>query len=408
MNSSLLVLTGEWPDKHSVHYDNNFWPLMQELSAKVDITLAIASSSRHKRILDQSTYQWCKNVFVLPEAEQGPSAWWFQRQPQTTSVWHAALFDWIYREIMTHSIEYVLITSPLFLPYVNKLPKTVKLITYFEKTTSRPVESIVKPLAWYHRYQAKAHMAWEERALNRAHWGIFPKQTPKDYLQWVHSLGCRLHLLADGVDGHYFDPSHLYPNPFSGPGPVILMQLENSPVESYAGMVAFITHVLPHVQQKISPLHVCILSPVGHPMLPILKKIDKLSLIVGVEDTRPYFSHAQVLVWPVEAHIQEVPEHRSVLHALAMCLPVAASRSINTELSHPVAHEAHQPDTPEQWVDLLTELLSTAPDRQRLAHARAIVLHHYSWPVLAQPMIQQLSGSTSEADKKPIAPYFSE
>ncbi len=196
-------------------------------------------------------------------------------------------------------------------------------------------------------------------------------------------------VIPNGVDHNYFNPDISYPfrdgnsgSPHSRGGverpPILLFTGAMDYYANEDGVRWFCKEILPRIRIKIPDVRFLIVG--RNPRQKILDLEDGLSIRVTgyVEDTRPYYSEADVCVIPLR--IARGVQNK-LLEAMAMGKAIVAASASVAGLNASCRKSLLLADSPEGFADAVLTLLKNHDMITELgASAREYVKWHYIWP----------------------------
>jgi sugar transferase (PEP-CTERM/EpsH1 system associated) len=228
------------------------------------------------------------------------------------------------------------------------------------------------PKRWLYHVEGHRLRRLERSLLGFANAVVLVSQAEADLYRRVCGDG-PVYAVSNGVDLDYFTrPANLPPRE---PVCVFVGAMDYRP--NVDGVLWFVGHVWPEVRQRHPD---AIFYVVGRRPVPAISRLAARPGIVvtgTVSDVRPYLSRAAVVVAPLQLArgIQN-----KVLEAMAMRLPVVATREALTGLKVTPGDHVLQAITPRQWTDAITTLLTDSTRSRCVASAgRCFVERYASW-----------------------------
>ena len=132
----------------------------------------------------------------------------------------------------------------------------------------------------------------------------------------------RVHVVPNGVDTDYFDPSLRFANPFESGSRTIVFTGAMDYHANVDGVRWFATEVLPAIRDEVPSAAFAIVG--SNPTADVTDLVRQPGVLVTgrVPDVRPYLAHAAVVVAPLRL---ARGVQNKVLEALAMARPVVAT-----------------------------------------------------------------------------------
>ncbi len=134
----------------------------------------------------------------------------------------------------------------------------------------------------------------------------------------------RVHVVPNGVDTAYFDPSLPYDSPFNCNQPSLVFTGAMDYHANVDGVVWFARHILPKVRSMVPSARFVIIGSNPVPEVRALATLPGVVVTGRVPDVRPYLAHAAMVVAPLR--IARGVQNK-VLEALAMARPVVATHN---------------------------------------------------------------------------------
>lgn len=135
---------------------------------------------------------------------------------------------------------------------------------------------------------------------------------------------CKLHVVPNGVDTDYFDPSLRYDTPFDGTDPTMVFTGAMDYHANVDGVSWFARKILPKVRQAVPAARFVVVGSNPAPEVRALADLPGVAVTGRVPDVRPYLAHAALVVAPLR--IARGVQNK-VLEALAMARPVVATHN---------------------------------------------------------------------------------
>jgi sugar transferase (PEP-CTERM/EpsH1 system associated) len=254
------------------------------------------------------------------------------------------------------------------------------------------------PRTMLYRREADRLLAAERAIAARFDASIFVSRLEADLFRKLapESAG-RVHVVANGVDLDYFDPTREYPTPFpAGARPVVF----TGAMDYRANVDAvrwFASEVWPRIRE-VEPSAVFYI--VGRGPTPEVRALAELPNVVvtgGVPDVRPYLKWAQVSVAPLR--IARGVQNK-VLEALAMSRPiVATSHALQGIEPRPVPN-AQVADDAGRFAEIVCALLKAREEAGLGREAREFVERAFDWTTNLDQLLEWVE---LDDDRRPAA-----
>ncbi len=186
-------------------------------------------------------------------------------------------------------------------------------------------------------------------------------------------------VVTNGVDGDYFHPLPLEPEPRT-----VVFSGKMSYHANIAAVLDFVLTVLPRLWDWDPAIRFLIVGKDPPEQVRALADDPRIEVTGYVEDIRPYLARAAVAVCPVR---YAVGIQSKVLEAMAMERPVVVAPAAMGGL-HPAAHQVVLiGEGPAQFAEAVRRLLADPAEARRRGRAgRRYVLRYHSW----QQSVRQL------------------
>jgi hypothetical protein len=200
-------------------------------------------------------------------------------------------------------------------------------------------------------------------ATTRAEW-----ETLKGY-----DIGTRSDWFPNGVDCGFFAPSAVTHDPdticFVG-------RMDYYPNQEC--LFEFCARTLPLLREKRQALNLLIIGAEPSSAVRRLGDLPGVTVTGTVPDVRPYVQSCALMVAPL--NIARGTQNK-ILEAMAMGVPVVASRVAAAGVDAVPGEHFHVGSTPAEYRDAVLRIIGDPMERRRLSESgRARVLSHHSWP----------------------------
>lgn len=185
-----------------------------------------------------------------------------------------------------------------------------------------------------------------------------------------------VHVVSNGVDCDFFDPSLVSPSPGLGEHAMVFTGSMNYRPNVEA-VEWFAAEVLPAVREKFNNAIFVIVGRDPVKSVRDLAMLDGVKVTGNVVDVRPYIQAAAVSVCPL--HIGRGIQNK-VLEAMSMSRAVVVSPQAMSGLDVTPGCDVELARTSGEWIEKMLYLFSEADSRLSLGRAaRQCVLEKYSW-----------------------------
>jgi sugar transferase (PEP-CTERM/EpsH1 system associated) len=231
------------------------------------------------------------------------------------------------------------------------------------------------PVRWIYAREFRSLVRYEAGLLDAADAGILVSETERRLQAGFASRGAaKLHVISNGVDAQYFQPSETVPVPAANPNIVFTGTMDYLP--NIDAVQWFATEMLPDIRKQYPQAVFQIVGAKPAAQVMALRDIPGVEVTGAVPDVRPYIAGAAVIVAPlrIARGIQN-----KVLEGMAAGKPVVATPDaldgINAEIGRDVLVGTGRDD----FVRAVVEVLSGRASPDMGQRARAYVLGRHQW-----------------------------
>ena len=187
----------------------------------------------------------------------------------------------------------------------------------------------------------------------------------------------RVAVLPNGVDTGIFSPERYPQAPFSAGGTTLIFTGAMDYPPNVEAVVWFARKIFPAIRAKVPNAQFLIVGINPTQEVKELARDPAITVTGRVESVAAYLAHAQVAVAPLQ--IARGVQNK-VLEAMAMALPVVASKGAMTGIAATPGENVVCADEPPQWIDACLRLLGDSAEARRIGSAaRKLVLERYNW-----------------------------
>lgn len=250
------------------------------------------------------------------------------------------------------------------------------------------------PKSWLCRMEARGVRALEREALQRCDAVLLVSEAEARALS---AKSDKVLPVGNGVDTQYFSP--LQDSRSSCPCLVFTGQMDYRP--NVEGVCSFVREVWPSLKRSVPELTFTIVGRNPTRAVKRLKRYPGIKVTGMVPDVRPYLAEATAAIAPLKTArgIQN-----KVLEAMAMGRAVVASGPALEGLDVTPGDDVLQADTPDEWVDTITTLLSDEALRHKVERvARRRIETDYHWDTRLAPLISLCERLTEPAGRREVA-----
>lgn len=310
----------------------------------------------------------------------------------------AQLQAWVRETIEKECPDAVLVFSGAMGQFVKGLlPSSVPVVFDAEDVDSekwRSYSESKSPLvSWLYRREANKLLAYEREMAASTDVSLFVSAEEADLFKTLAPESAdKIKYRTQGVDSAMFDPALTYDNPYEPGQKVLVFTGAMDYWPNIEAVVWFCDHVLAAVREKEPDFLFCIVGMKPSDDVMRLGKLAGVRVTGGVPDVRPYIAHAHAACLPLQLArgIQN-----KALEAMAMCLPVLATRDALVGIKDHSGVITYVADSPEHMIDCALEILSQP--RQINSAGRECVLEHYNWDTNLRSMERLLLGEGEAA-----------
>jgi glycosyltransferase involved in cell wall biosynthesis len=258
----------------------------------------------------------------------------------------------------------------------------------WEKTSS--------PLRKLHYYDEYKKFAREEMVNYRRQDVVFFTSERDRSLVAGRLPGVRTEVVPNGVEGAYFAPSAVVPDPFS-----IVFTGAMSYVPNTDGALWFLDEVFPLILREIPEARIAIVGI--NPPTELLRRNGPNVTVTGyVDDVRPYVHRASAFVVPLR---MGGGTRLKVLEAMAMRKPIVSTRIGCEGIDVRDQESILMADDPAEFARAVVRVLRDEALRARLSAAGAeLVRTSYDWEVIGATVERILAGVIAGPRRKDVRP----
>ena len=232
------------------------------------------------------------------------------------------------------------------------------------------------PVSRLYEREARAMLRLERRAAMAFDRSFFVSRAEADaFLAQAPEAAERIGYFQNGVDLNYFNPARAAADPFrAGSAPIVFVgRMDYRP--NVEAVEWFARDMLPAIRRRHSNAKFWIVGASPAARVTRLASVPGVHVTGRVPDVRPYLAHAACIVAPL--HIARGIQNK-MLEAMAMARPVVATPAACEGLSMVAGQDVLVAETPAEFVDAVSAVLSGAADGLGAA-ARARAEGDYDW-----------------------------
>jgi sugar transferase (PEP-CTERM/EpsH1 system associated) len=310
----------------------------------------------------------------------------------------AQLQAWVRETIERECPDAVLIFSGVMGQFVRGLlPDHVPVVFDAEDVDSEKWRSYCESksswVAWLYRREADKLLAYEREMAAATDVSLFVSAEEADLFKRLAPQSAdKIMFRTQGVDSVMFDPQQTYENPYEEGQKVLVFTGAMDYWPNVEAVTWFCDHVLGALREQEPDVLFCIVGMKPTDDVMRLGKLPGVRVTGGVPDVRPYIAHAHAACLPLQLArgIQN-----KALEAMAMCLPVLATRDALVGIKPYPGVIAYVADAPHDMIDKALEILGRP--RQVNEAGRECVLEHYNWDTNLRSMERYLLGQGEAA-----------
>ncbi len=394
--SNLLYLVHRLPyppnkgDKVRSHH------LLKHLAGRHRVFLGTFIDDPQDEVHVDAVREYCADMYIArlnPRVARLRSLSGLARNSALTLPYYrsARLQSWVDRTLREEQIDAVVLFSSVMAQFVQDVPDLRKLVDFVDLDSAKWTQYASDhrwPMSWLYRREGERLLAFERAVAIQAERCFFVTDLEADlFRRLAPECADKVEALCNGVDADFFSPEHDFPSPF---GPDELPLVFTGAMDYWPNVDAvvwFAGQILPMLQNNWPRLRFYI---VGRSPTPAVLALAGSQVVVTgtVPDVRPYLRHATVVVAPLRL---ARGVQNKVLEAMAMGLPVVASKECAVAVDAVPGLDFLAAGTVGEYVEAIESLLSTPKHGESLgAAARERVLTRYSWEANLSPMDHHL------------------
>lgn len=354
--------------------------MIKHLSASHEVTVASLVRSKSEAAEGADISAYCSAAHMARVANWVQTVRMMARVPTTVPssmgfFYSRRLARVIRRLLRQQRFDLVLVHCSSVAQYVAHVDDVPKILDFGDMDSQKWLEyARYKPFPlsigyWLEGMKLQA----EERRLaaqfdfctatTRAEW-----ETLKGY-----DIGTRSDWFPNGVDCGFFAPSAVTHDPdticFVG-------RMDYYPNQEC--LFEFCARTLPLLREKRQALNLLIIGAEPSSAVRRLGDLPGVTVTGTVPDVRPYVQSCALMVAPL--NIARGTQNK-ILEAMAMGVPVVASRVAAAGVDAVPGEHFHVGSTPAEYRDAVLRIIGDPMERRRLSESgRARVLSHHSWP----------------------------
>ena len=232
------------------------------------------------------------------------------------------------------------------------------------------------PFSWIYRYESRALASWEAKVLSKVD-AVSVVSAPESEI--VPGLNAatrsKIHVIPNGVDYTYFDPSGSFVDPYAGNRKVVVFTGAMDYYANEDGIAWFVEHAWSDIQSQHGDAEFYIVGRNPSARIRGLTAHNGVTVTGRVPDVRPYLHYAALAVAPLRL---ARGVQNKVLEALAMNIPVVATSQALRALRRHLPTSATEATSAADFAAAVSLVLSREKIAVREA-GREYILSHYDW-----------------------------
>jgi len=279
--------------------------------------------------------------------------------------------------------------------FVERAPRLRQLVDFVDVDSLKWGQYAANhrwPMSWLYRREGRRLLAFERAVAIRAERSFFVTQGEADLFRGLapESAG-KVEAMCNGVDADFFSPRKELSSPFRVDETAVVFTGAMDYWPNIDAVSWFAADILPRLRQNWPELRFYI---VGRSPTAAVQALAGEHVVVSgtVPDVRPYLQHAAVVVAPLRL---ARGVQNKVLEAMAMGLPVVASRECSTAIDAVPERDFLTAGTVPEYVSQIEALLREPARSAAIGiAARQQVLARYSWDAHLSVIDRHLGGAT--------------
>ena len=362
------------------------------------------ADAKHKSQLAQ----YCRSVTVArlvpATARLRALPYLFRRTPLTLPYFYSRdLSRQIRKALRERSYDRIFVYSSSMAQYVDlpgEVPVLADLVDVDSDKWFQYAAHSKFPWSALYRREGRCLRDYERRICESASCVLVTTEREAQLLRSFCS-SANVRVVPNGVDTDYFDPSHMKSVSDVSNVPAVIFTGAMDYFPNVNAVAFFARQVLPLIRKSLPETRFLIVGSNPAAEVKRLEKIPGVEVTGYVPDIRSHLSQAHVFVAPlsIAAGIQN-----KILEAMAMELPVVASKLAVQGLSESVAAMVETAAQPEEFADEVVRLLQD-PELRRAKgiDSRQAVVKGYSWSDSLTALVRLLENPGERETMEPAA-----
>ena len=371
--------------------------LLKSISKYFDVYLGAFVDEPQDMQYKEELSQYCKGMMLVPlnpkTAKIRSLKGFFTGEALSLPYYRShVLREWSDNIVSEESIEHALIYSSPMAQYISGQDSTIKkkVADFVDIDSDKWRQYSIQHgfvMKWIYRREADKLLEFEKTIANAFDATLFVSgMEKKDFDQYAPESVSKHGFYNNGVDYHYFDPSHHYDNPYEKDVEAITFTGAMDYWANSDAVCWFADKIFPLIKKSYPNVRFYIVGSNPSKEVLALQKNGEIEVTGRVEDIRSYIAHARVLVAPlrIARGIQN-----KVLEAMAMARPLVAT---NLALQGIEQCDDYEPLSADSSEDFAKQCLKILNDKKMNATptARDCVKKHYDWESNLQTIVDLL------------------
>ena len=310
----------------------------------------------------------------------------FTATPLTVPYFYSAeLVADVRRALLSRSYDRIFVYCSAMAQYVDsasQVPMVMDLVDVDSDKWTQYAAFTKFPYSAVYRREGRALREYERKVCEKATSVLVTTVREAELVRCI-SPSTRVHVVPNGVDTGYFDPSVVPPE---AGGPAVIFTGDMSYFPNEEAVTYFALKVLPLIRRSVEGVRFWIVGRNPGPKVQALRHIEGVEVTGFVPDVRTYLAKARVAVAPfsIAAGIQN-----KILEAMAYGIPVVATSRAVQGLFRQVAAAVDTADTAKEMAVKIVSLLRYPQlAREKGAEGRERVTAAYKWEEALDHLLQ--------------------
>ncbi|MCX2981322.1 TIGR03087 family PEP-CTERM/XrtA system glycosyltransferase [Halieaceae bacterium IMCC14734] len=291
------------------------------------------------------------------------------------------LLSWVSSDIDSEAPDAIFIYSGAMGQYLpSAVPASTRIVFNCEDVDSEKWRNYshakVWPLSYIYGREANKLLTFERAIATRSHVTSFISEAEANlFKKRAPECAHKTHYRLQGVDAAYFDPELNFSNPYTTSEKAFVFTGVMDYLPNIDAVVWFCERVVPALF-KIDPdfrFYIVGMKPTDRVLE--LARHPAVAVTGAVDDVRPYLKYAWCACLPLQ--IARGIQNKA-LEAMAMALPVVATRDALVGINCQHLEDVHAADSSSEMIEECCRIL--AAPRKYCQPTRTMIDNHYDWP----------------------------